>query len=406
MQLNQFVSLALLCIASTARADPPACEKWDNERDDCELLEKTLVQGTGTCPTTGLEREVALGERYDDEPEGVCEKLIKHLNAFNIANGIAPLPNFNSSTVIKACVFKGGGDKNCYDVRYDVVGFPIDTNVFCTYDSNNANGINADDDSWAASYGTTQPQPHCFCTANGPYASLVRGQDWEVTGSWWYVGMQLSNEYFRHIFPSALKDAILNRNWQDNGSKTTSLGNKIYRTDARYSTTSVLNPTHAKVFDPRSPLYKFNYLARNAAQIDHIIPRKDSKGCLCGPATSNNAAVISLELNQTMSNIPPNWNIDRARMYERYVTCPDPTVAQYQGPSKALFAMPVTLMQPQNDEGTNEIEDERERYPAPPAPRSAAFKADDESGGCSTSHAGGLGIVLAWLLVRRRRPRT
>lgn len=43
-------------------------------------------------------------------------------------------------------------------------------------------------------------------------------------------------------------------------------------------------------------------LADQAAEVDHIIPRKDSNGCMCGTNSNRNAAIISRGLNRAMSN--------------------------------------------------------------------------------------------------------
>lgn len=58
----------------------------------------------------------------------------------------------------------------------------------------------------------------------------------------------------------------------------------------------------------------------HAAELDHIIPRVDSKGCECGTNSAANAALISRQLNGKMSN--SCLNSERERMLERWAPLP------------------------------------------------------------------------------------
>lgn len=67
--------------------------------------------------------------------------------------------------------------------------------------------------------------------------------------------------------------------------------------------------------DDPNPLSKKKY-PPDSAELDHIIPRLDSKGCECGTNSAANAALISRKLNGQMSN--SCLNPDRRRMLERW----------------------------------------------------------------------------------------
>ena len=213
------------------------------------------------------------------------------------------------------------------------------------------------------------PEPQCYCTAHGPYAGLT----WNTNMTW--GEMELVTLF--HVFPKELKKAVLAKNFGDHGG--------TYVSDS---------PT-----DPNPVVQKMNYQAPDAAQIDHIIPRTDSQGCLCGDPTPENAAVISSELNGMMSNLSPNADLDRAKMYEKYVTCPDPNTAKYQGGIEIPF--PIPLEATDIDESVFDIDlDDTE----PAQVKREATGSDPQIGGCAVGGgSGALGLGLAFLFVRRRR---
>lgn len=109
--------------------------------------------------------------------------------------------------------------------------------------------------------------------------------------------------------------------------------------------------------------------------------------------------VISRELNGMMSNLSPNADLDRAKLYEKYVTCSDPNTAKYQGGIEIPF--PIPLEAADIDESLFDID--LDDGDPPPAKREATAS-DPQTAGCAVGGGGGaLGLGLAFLLVRRRR---
>nr|MBA3500563.1 hypothetical protein [Deltaproteobacteria bacterium] len=378
----------------------PPCHRWRNQLSDCEAL------GIPGCSPGGIDKENAMMQRFGATAEDVCKKLVKRSNAYAIAGGAVPLYGYTNGETIKACRFAPGADKTCYPIEQDFMG-PDVSSANCVYDANNDGIINYDDNSYYAftvEYATVIPEGHCFCTANGPHTNV----QWSMEGNIGQQSWELSMAYFAHKFPSGLKKAILEANHHKKPSQFTRRGQALYKSEAIYSSSSVLNPTNATTFDPEPTLQKWNPDNADAAQIDHIIPRVDNQGCLCGDVTPNNAAVVSLELNQTMSNISPKWNINRARMYEKYVTCTNPADAQYQAGSIARSSeMPFSQVRLQEDENTLCVSSDVEQPQQPPRTYIAAHpSADDETAtaGCSAAGTSGLGgILLALFAVRRRK---
>ncbi len=62
--------------------------------------------------------------------------------------------------------------------------------------------------------------------------------------------------------------------------------------------------------------------APTAANVDHIIPRKDKFGCDCGPSSYANALVISWTLNNKMTN--NSQDSDRQAILDRWTLPPPP----------------------------------------------------------------------------------
>lgn len=349
-----------------------------------------------------------MSQRYDGDALGACKKLINHTHKHLLnTNMNTPLhgmglDDYTPGEEIRVCVFKD--DNTCHELEYNPFfhpkseyAFPKQTSVHCVYDANEDGNIDWTDGSHVIHFGQITPQPHCFCTAKGPH-SEVTNEDWDPVEPAWKRQIEYSLEHFQHVFQTGLKDHILERNWVENGSVIKN-GKKVFKSEAIYANSTT------ETFDPNPELQKWNKDDATAAQIDHIIPRKDSQGCLCGDPTSNNAAVISLELNQTMSNISPKYNEDRARMYAKYVTCPDPSVAQFEGKGTQSSLLALGFTHLQDDESTMCVYNEDDRFPEPPADPTVKYRLADDTGGCSTGGPLGLGAGLVLLAMRRRRHR-
>lgn len=246
-----------------------------------------------------------------------------------------------------------------------------ETTEDCYWDTDGDGDIDATDKNQKAEIflKIQTPEDQCYCTPHGPYTGLT----WNGNMPWGEMEMVT----LFHVFPRELKKAILAKNVDEHAG--------IYVSDS--ST------------DPNLVLQKSNYLDPDAAEIDHIIPRTDSKGCICGDPTPENAAVISRELNGMMSNLSPNADLDRAKLYEKYVTCSDPDTAKYQGGIEIPF--PIPLEAADIDESLFDID--LDDGDPPPAKREATAS-DPQTAGCAVGGGGGaLGLGLAFLLVRRRR---
>lgn len=110
-------------------------------------------------------------------------------------------------------------------------------------------------------------------------------------------------------------------------------------------------------------------------QVDHLIPRRDSKGCQCGTNDWTNALLISADLNQRMSN--SCLHPDRLAILAKYTFAPN-----------ALGS------------------DEPDVGSAAPSATMEEAEAAAEIGGCNAAGAIGaplVGVAFLGLLRRRRR---
>ena len=344
--------------ASTSSAAPPACKRWRNYASDCAILKKP--QG---CSVSGLEREQINHERFSTNASQACKKALKYLWP-SVGNNFDVWPiddgNPNNGAVV--------------DGSY--------TSAQCLWDWDQSGVIDWADKSGIGPQAVMvdevpiTPEDHCYCTpTKGKYGNVA-----------WSMQMGPFEAYaatFWHAFPSQLKKAILQANYAANGNQ--------YKSDS--------------LWDPNKSLQKTNLYDDNAAEIDHIIPRVDSQGCLCGDVTPDNAAVISREMNAGMSNTSPKWDLWRSKMYEQFVTCPDPNTGKYVGPIPTLppgsikFTDLVDL-----DETAFGVQVDREVLPA----RREVTISDDA--GCSTTSTSSgslcIGIAFGLLVWRRKQSRS
>lgn len=362
--------LASFAAPRAAAADPPTCRRWHNQLTACAAL--------GLPPDcaapVGVQKELVNAQLYSSTALKNCKQLITKLGS--------TLYNYTPGETIKACTF--GSGNACQELYETPFNPPADgAHAYCLYDANNDGSIDYNDVSLSGGhliyYELVTPEPHCFCTAKGPYDGLKWAVERE---SPWAIEIAS----IRRAFPRGLKTAVLAQNKMTNGG--------IYKSDA-----ILANSTAS--FDPEPILQKDNIYDADAAEIDHIIPRVDSQGCLCGEVTPNNAAVISRQLNASMSNISPLYNADRAKMFAKYVTCPNAAAAKYQG-VQYRGVVPSSVESIQSDESVMDVE-----FEVPPKTL-AREKPEDENppevAGCSTSGGlGGLAIGLALVGLRRRR---
>lgn len=375
--------LAVLIAAgasSTALAGPPQCQRWHNGLDACTALGKP--QG---CTLVGVENEAFNVQRYAGTSLTACRQWIwKEKPA-----------GYTTGQQVKACVFGAGND--C------LTPSASDTSVHCVFDVNNDTVIDWNDASQLAGYvvdlKTLTPEPHCSCTPNGPYANV----SWSGTMSTWEAFFV----YTKWTFPKELKKAVLTANFMNPAHPG------VYKSDA-------IHPDTGLPFDKHSTLQKINTDDADAAEVDHIIPRVDSQGCLCGAPTPANAAVISRELNGLMLNITPQNNHYRACMLKKYASCGDPTTTDMINKACpdpiTLLKFPTGLtfeqLQAQDDETSVGAEPDRDLPPAKKATFREAPDDDDASdgnSGCAAGHTTGsgafAGLAIALASIRRRRSR-
>lgn len=362
-------------VAAPATAAPPACVKWQGGLTVCEAL--GIGSSTNcTYVPIGIENETANAVLFSNSALQACRQLIKKMKPAAY--------NYTSAKPIKACMFNPGTptDNTCYPMPFGSFPWTTPTSAYCVYDANNDNKTDWNDASllgYTVSLQTTQPDSHCSCTVNGPHTGLpwsgniASWEDWQVV--------------FGHKFPHALKQAILQHNFTTNSNS--------------YKSEAILKTTGA-TFDPEPNLQKVDIYADDAAEIDHIIPRVDSKGCLCGDPTPNNAAVISRQLNAQMLNVSPKYNQDRARMYEKYVTCPNTSQWQFTNSNARRIDL---LQNHQLDESLMHVDVLGDPMPRPQrrGQGNETIEENTEAGGCSAGGAAGLGIALSALGIRRRR---
>jgi hypothetical protein len=372
--------IALLAFANVAAADPPPCMRWQNDLSVCEAL------GTGpyyNCPQDPEDLEgtpdieTFNGLKYGSNAQKACRQLVTKMNP--------PAWNFVSSMKVKACRFVAGDDK-CYE-DYESPFHPPDDGAVrhCVYD--HTGGPRGEPDNvidwkdatvtqYRVNYLSATPDAHCFCTANGPYTDLPYEHEAET-------GYAIEIAWLSHAFPKGLKTAVLANNFTTNTNQ--------YISDAKLDDVN---------WDPHEQLQKDNLGDPDAAEIDHIIPRKDSKGCRCGPPTPNNAAVVSKEINGLMLNFSPLFNEMRAKMFEEYVTCPNAATARFTGRSSRLTCGGDQGDSSQYDESIMDVE-----FEVPPRASHREVTQTSETGGCSAGGLTGLGVALSLLGLRRRRVR-
>jgi hypothetical protein len=357
---DKHVLLAIAIVASStpsASAGPSNCTRWriDN-MDNCELLEKPAG-----CMLELRDIELADRIRYASSSYQACRRFTKIAYPGKKWARWPILKDANGTTT----TLKNGS-----------VAAPIHFSAYCLWDGNDDGVI--DDDDYAGS--TTifdledvTPAPYCACTVNGPYTD---GTYPDFT----WNGHLLPSEvaiFQSHAFPKSLRKAILDTNLAKHGE---------FRSDAP--------------FDAYDELQKDKIYDDDAAEVDHIIPRTDPKGCICGDPTPNNGALISRVMNRHMSNHSPNANKERAQMFAKWVTCPRGVDVTYHGDPRMQAIMRPTDGE-DLDEGTIDLA-------ACEVPRSASLSPDDgpvETAGCSVSHgtgAIGLGLALTVFLRRRR----
>ncbi len=342
------VAAAAVFPSAPVEAAPLGCVRWAmDQMSDCDILKKP-----STCSVVGVEHDLVNQIKFSSSAKQACKKYLKIVQP--------------SVSTFEAWPIDSDGDGEDDEAR-------------CAWDYDRDRDIDFNDWTvwgYVVTKRTITPLDHCKCTSNNsaPYKGLA-----------WSGKIGVSEAYsvlIFHAFPKDLKKAILDDNYTSHGN--------MYKSDANT--------------DPHQTLQKDNIYDIDAAEIDHIIPRTDSQGCICGDPTPDNAALVSREINAKMSNTSPKWDPDRAALFQQYVTCPNPEFGAYQGPfAQSMERGANDLEQHDVDETVMDVEARSDNNPQRrEAP--AAQPVEDSTGGCSTT-SGGVGALvgLLGLCVRRRR---
>lgn len=140
-------------------------------------------------------------------------------------------------------------------------------------------------------YENAEPQPHCATQINGPYSALP--------DDFFYCNTQYAAGQSGFDFTQTQKNKIkqVNKQFPSNGNKIRSdlAGFKYSYNGQTFTEPDFLTET------PLLP---------NSVEVHHIVPRKDKQSCSCGANSVKNAALISRQLNQFLTNNPRTTVMD------------------------------------------------------------------------------------------------
>lgn len=274
---NVPLTLFALFMALNARVAAAQCTTWKNDLDACNILNVDIC--SNPVDWSASDADKVNQWEYDDDPKVVCHEYwekwdLAHYTQFN-------KQIFETATTDPA-------NFNCY---LDVAGDQHTTSAYVTQVHSGSVPV-ADVDYC------------CTLTPHGPYETLAppgargtRGTD----------------------FTSSVQADVKGANHTRNAAAIAASGsNKFgYRSDAK---TANIPPTQAVGVDT----WDFLAFAPSfiwSAEVDHIIPKKDSHGCPCGSNAFANAEVISKSLNSSTQNscVDPR-RVKILRAYTNYNT--------------------------------------------------------------------------------------
>lgn len=239
-----------LLIADIASAQS-YCARWQNNLDPCDGI---IAQPKCSQPLDTWTPDDHIRYRrwlYADTAQEACEKYVKKHWGYDYLPAQAGPPN---AIDVAPCWKDEDGDGMITNID-KVPGMTVHLNTQVQRDS------------------------CCDRVPNGPYSTLGQAA--------------LTPD---HTFTSTQKSYIRRANVADHGNLwsdlTTAFGdyyNQLGHVDVVWNRDDD---------DDKIPLI----YAPSAANVDHIIPRKDSNGCLCGTNSYANALMISFKLNNEMSN--------------------------------------------------------------------------------------------------------
>lgn len=249
-------------------ADASQCSRWDNGLHPCDglVMQPTCQQNESTWMDGQLRNY--FNWLYSDDPQRACYKMLaKYWSSDPDAKDTATIVQIDPEFYM--CTFDWDGDGHVYG----------------TPNNPTPQGKTNDYDAWKSPvYLETVPrEPECDLVPEGLYKTLPG------TGT---AGGD---------FSQSAREAIIAKNYTNNGN--------VMRSDAAtHAGLSDANPVFSRFTlppyrdDPEMDDFQVPTTANSTAQIDHIIPRKDIRGCPCGTNHPRNAAVITAGLNREMSN--------------------------------------------------------------------------------------------------------
>lgn len=256
--MNQLISIVLLAVVAMAAPADAECRKWAADLNVCDVVPSSCLPGAPPW-TFSQERYYYTKEFHDDPLEACIASWSYHVTAKNFEKKIVPIDE---------------NSVGCY-VKW-----------FGQWPTTHDNIIWLD---------VIQREACCERTPNGPY------KDFGTTGI-------------------------------DGGSFSTFKRNKIKYTNEMKNGGTLWSDAHDLIANEFGALiyqlapweWENDILYRlmgspDAANVDHIIPRKDKFGCDCGPNSYANALVISWKLNVSLTN---NCQDPRRQMIHDVYTSP------------------------------------------------------------------------------------
>lgn len=133
----------------------------------------------------------------------------------------------------------------------------------------------------------------CDTVINGPYRNLADNYS--------ACGVTQTQAYRGMIFPLDQKAQIKGANRAGNMQKLTSdMAGFCYPKSGMNLFCQETSPGSGMCIEPSALVESVG--AWNSAEVHHVLPRKDRRGCACGANSMKNAAVISRSLNSYLSN--------------------------------------------------------------------------------------------------------
>jgi uncharacterized protein (TIGR03382 family) len=364
-------TLALLLATSISiglhprHADAAPCSRWVNQLEAC--ANKLVAQSVCNNPIetwSDGQRQNYYNWIYSDDEERSCYKLISKVAPTR--KGTATLAYIDDGFFY--CTYDTDGDGHVYGTLANPTPQgKIDD--YATFRS----PILRDDNMLT--------HPVCDLVPEGPYTVYLDGHPIHATNptrggdfTQYQKSQKISTNKSRNS--GVLRsDALKDRN-----------GNPLIA-DINPLNTPLSYPEDDPSFspDPTIPIGPLEDKDKRA-EVDHLIPRKDIRGCPCGTNSPENALVISGKLNRKMSNRPDDP--DRIKLLTAWVPGYVPPAAPNKNSSDAL------------DDDSYDSDAEGAADP------SATDEASADIGGCNSGHGTGPAaalVALGLVFARRRR---